>query len=67
VAVSPSYATFTWHVMSAPYSSPEGMYIRQGTKLAEELPRTPLLSTSVNKGSRKGRGIIGPRSFYSAR
>src|SRR3712207_6657299 len=31
VAVLYSYATLTWHVTSAPYSSPEGMYIRQGT------------------------------------
>src|SRR5215210_2336737 len=41
VAVSPSYAAFTSHVTTAPYSCLRGMYVCQSTKkLPEELPRT---------------------------
>jgi hypothetical protein len=31
VAVSPSYATFTWHVTSAAYSGVQGMYVPYNT------------------------------------
>src|SRR5215218_6332876 len=60
VAVSPSHATFACHVMSTPYSCPRGMYVRQGTKLAEELRRTP-----YRRSSRKVPMNFVPLEHYS--
>jgi hypothetical protein len=41
VAVLPSHAPFTWHVTTAAYSYLRGVYMRQGTKVTEELSRVP--------------------------
>jgi hypothetical protein len=39
--------------MSVAYSAQRKMYMPQGIRLAEELPRTPLLGTWVNRALRR--------------
>src|SRR5215213_1915992 len=52
VAVSPSYASSTWHVTTVSYYGTKEMYVRYDTKLADERRRIPLPRTRVNKGKK---------------